>query len=254
MNKFKKLFPATCLLLVACTLMGTSTFAWFSMNKTVTATDMAITAKSNTVFLQISGEGDNGAFTQEGSANLNTAVFPVSHQDPKIVGENAPVLATLDKSNITTTGDGTPWWYAYSADAGDSTKVDATAVALSKNDNFEDYVAHTQFKVNITSNSGLKTAKNLVVSNITIGNGTNKISDGVRVIIKGADDYVEFDASNPTGDAKVITNSIPKADQSTTVDVYIYIEGEAESTKTVNQTELFGSIDFELTCTPEEAN
>lgn len=42
----KKLIPALCLLLVAAALMGTSTFAWFSMNKTVTATGMKVKATS----------------------------------------------------------------------------------------------------------------------------------------------------------------------------------------------------------------
>lgn len=42
----KKLIPALCLLLVAAALMGTSTFAWFSMNKVVTATGMKVKATS----------------------------------------------------------------------------------------------------------------------------------------------------------------------------------------------------------------
>ena len=40
----KKLIPALCMLLVAAALMGTSTFAWFSMNSTVTASTMQIKA------------------------------------------------------------------------------------------------------------------------------------------------------------------------------------------------------------------
>ena len=42
--KFKKLIPALCMLLVAAMLMGTSTYAWFSMNTQVTATGMQVKA------------------------------------------------------------------------------------------------------------------------------------------------------------------------------------------------------------------
>ena len=40
----KKLIPAICLLLVSAVMLGTSTFAWFSMNTTVTVTGMAVKA------------------------------------------------------------------------------------------------------------------------------------------------------------------------------------------------------------------
>ena len=50
----KKLIPALCMLLIAAALLGTSTYAWFSMNSSVTAEGMTINAKSESIFLQIS--------------------------------------------------------------------------------------------------------------------------------------------------------------------------------------------------------
>lgn len=47
MKKFRKLIPALCMLLISAMLMGTSTYAWFSMNDTVTATGMQVTASTN---------------------------------------------------------------------------------------------------------------------------------------------------------------------------------------------------------------
>ena len=44
MKGMKKLIPALCLLLVSAILMGTSTYAWFSMNTQVTATGMQVKA------------------------------------------------------------------------------------------------------------------------------------------------------------------------------------------------------------------
>ncbi len=46
MKAMKKLIPAICLLLISAVLLGTSTYAWFSMNKTVTATGMQVKATS----------------------------------------------------------------------------------------------------------------------------------------------------------------------------------------------------------------
>ena len=54
----KRLILTLGLLLVSAALLGTSTFAWFSMNTSVTATGMQVTAKSNAKFLLI---GDDSA-------------------------------------------------------------------------------------------------------------------------------------------------------------------------------------------------
>lgn len=44
MKKFKKLIPALAMLLVSATAMSSATFAWFSMNKEVSATSMEVRA------------------------------------------------------------------------------------------------------------------------------------------------------------------------------------------------------------------
>lgn len=46
MKKFKKLIPALCMLLISAVMLGSSTFAWFSMNKTVTASGMQVKAQA----------------------------------------------------------------------------------------------------------------------------------------------------------------------------------------------------------------
>lgn len=61
MKKFRKLIPALCMLLVSALFVGTSTYAWFSMNKTVTAANMQIKAQVNTQ-LMIKGSADNAEY------------------------------------------------------------------------------------------------------------------------------------------------------------------------------------------------
>jgi len=58
MKAFKKLVPAIALLLVSAVLLGTSTFAWFSMNKVVTVSGMSVkTSVSSNLF--IANDEDN---------------------------------------------------------------------------------------------------------------------------------------------------------------------------------------------------
>lgn len=61
MKKFKKLIPALCMLLVSAVMLGSTTFAWFSMNKTVTATGMEIKAEVSTQLL-IKGSATSAAY------------------------------------------------------------------------------------------------------------------------------------------------------------------------------------------------
>ena len=53
MKLTKKLLPAFGMLLLSACMMVTSTFAWFSMNDTVKATNMSISARGNQIYLQI---------------------------------------------------------------------------------------------------------------------------------------------------------------------------------------------------------
>ena len=58
----KKLIPALCLLLISAILMGTSTYAWFSMNTQVTATGMQVkaVAESGLLINYVTTVGDSG--------------------------------------------------------------------------------------------------------------------------------------------------------------------------------------------------
>ena len=58
MKKFKKLIPAFCAMLVSAAMLGTSTYAWFSVNKEVTATGMNVTAVADTQYFLISTTAD----------------------------------------------------------------------------------------------------------------------------------------------------------------------------------------------------
>lgn len=78
MKNLRKLIPTICMFLLAACLFGTSTFAWFSMNKTVTVTGM--TVKATTAESLVIGTGLNvgTAVTVDMSSSITT-LTPATH-------------------------------------------------------------------------------------------------------------------------------------------------------------------------------
>ena len=73
MKKFKKLIPAFCAMLVSAAMLGTSTYAWFSVNKKVEASGMSVTAVADTQYFVISK--DAGTFATTGASKGQTVDF-----------------------------------------------------------------------------------------------------------------------------------------------------------------------------------
>lgn len=107
MKKFKKLIPAFCAMLVSAAMLGTSTYAWFSVNKEVTATDMSVTAVADTQYFLISTTADFSAknlstelttaqMTQKGIDN-EAKVYPAAYGTADtFITENSWYTANLD--------------------------------------------------------------------------------------------------------------------------------------------------------------
>ena len=60
--KSRKLILAVCLLLISATMLGTASFAWFSMNTEVSVDGIEVEAYSDALFLEIANENTNNAF------------------------------------------------------------------------------------------------------------------------------------------------------------------------------------------------
>ena len=83
MKKFRKLLPALSMLLISALLMGSSTFAWFSMNTTVTVSGMSVTTKVSSNLL-ISADTTEANFKAAGLDQTRSgALDPVSTVDGK---------------------------------------------------------------------------------------------------------------------------------------------------------------------------
>ena len=75
MKKFKKLIPAFCAMLVSAAMLGTSTYAWFSVNKKVEANGMSVTAQANTQYFVVLNSVATGGFTAEGKTETTTTTL-----------------------------------------------------------------------------------------------------------------------------------------------------------------------------------
>ena len=108
----RKLIPAFVMLLIAAAFVGTSTFAWFSMNNTVTVTGMSVNTKVEDA-LSIAAENAEANYDVSLNQTRTGSLRPVSTID----GVNFFYAAT---NNIKGNGDSkTDAYTAYSEAAND---------------------------------------------------------------------------------------------------------------------------------------
>lgn len=215
----KKLIPAICMTLIAAVMLASSTFAWFSMNTSVTATGMQVTAKTDNAYLIISaGTALTGKETSA-NANVSTSLYPVK-----------PVV-TLTSGNI---GTVTSWGTAKSTSPDDA-NTGAEVTALGEGETFGNYVAKVSFMVGIVADSG-EVAHDLKLAGLTISD----LNDGITVVVVCGTNLYSHNANVTSGieklaDAASVTTGVQ-------VDVYIYIDGSNENVKTTNAANLGGRV------------
>lgn len=113
MKKFKKLIPAFCAMLVSAAMLGTSTYAWFSVNKKVEANGMSVTARANTQYFVVKDSLTGGAFSSDSGAdnisvNLTTpAVGGIKNGNAETATKNVYPAAYTTEALSLASGTGT---------------------------------------------------------------------------------------------------------------------------------------------------
>ncbi|MBR6051789.1 MAG: hypothetical protein IKP68_11390 [Clostridia bacterium] len=270
MKTMKKLIPALAMLLVSAVLLGTSTFAWFSMNTRVTATGMQVVAKSNNTYLLISKTNTTASAIQ--GENLLTvtldgpkSLFPAA---PCLTSDQADYLTTSGKTvndaTITTAGVQvtnaataavvTNWYTATASSSAAATMLTGSARQLVA---FTDYVDVQS--VYMTVSVGSNTATNLTVTPTFAQVGTPEDGKGdlsaVKAIIITSDGGYAAINSSDNGNAIDIKGSNTPLTSTTvvTVTVYLYVDGDAANVYTNNKANLLGvtlGLQFDVTATP----
>ena len=241
MKKFKKLIPALCMLLISAVLMGTSTYAWFSMNTTVKAEGMQVNAKTTSEFLQIVAGNSDASFKDDEAQTTATADNASATLKPIAVAKavTADALTALD---ATATVAEIKWAEAFSKDPASSTK--ATNYNEIQSTNLSGYALINSFMVRMNPKTGVTESVNaLKITNVAVTstNGTaanDVMKNAVSVLFVCGENFVLY--KNGTYITKTAGNTL--LDKVTTagteIKVYIFFDGEDTVTTTNNATAL----------------
>lgn len=243
MKNFRKLIPAVCMLLLAAVMAGTSTFAWFSMNTTVTAGTMAVsaTAPTNLRICKTNSDNDSdwsGALSLTDS--LNT-MEPVSCDNT-----NSALAFYKVKAN----GD----------------KIDYNNGAYKEDTTFEAATANTHY---YTTSFWIKAvgadASDLKLSTIKMneGGGKKELDKALRVmVVCGENKFIyepvtgaattykavkSLNTEKPVlGDDIVVSNADSVLADTVTktavqVTIYIWYEGQDPACKSANTVDMAGT-------------
>ena len=165
----RKLIPAVAMLVVSATMMSTASFAWFSMNRTVTATGMQATAVSP-VNLQISVDDNTYTNAVTSYTNVTGKLLPASTVDPTDINNFYAVKA----------GTGT----VINAGAGgildDSSDIVFQSVPTEVTDSDGYYIDYT-FYFQLTSAVSENT--NIYLSELTFTESTTHLNQAARVAL-----------------------------------------------------------------------
>lgn len=247
-NKMK-LMSAIGMLTVSAAMLVSSTFAWFSMNKTVTASTSQIQATAANPYLLIS-ETENGTFDEAADAMVldPTADTQLKLVTPLNVASNVAYKATASASQTTTpstftTADTVLWGTTTSTNPAEVQASNVTTLVAA--DDLDEYVQVSELWFKVKDNGANTVAgTNLKCTKITFSDGTNTIAASGRVLMVGdsgryqlfnlVDGEVTASTSHSTTDAlyDTVTTTAEK------VTVYFYFDGTAATSYTNIATDL----------------
>ena len=246
-------------LIMAVAITATSTYAWFVVNKEVTASNMQVTVKSDTTYLVISSTNttvESGA--RAGSLSSTETALSVT-------ASNAEVLPVRYNEGATPAEGNTKWETASGTSYTNGAALNSayTPVASANASNY--YVLYT-FYVGLTDTTA-QAASHLRVKEMTVTNvsGQATMQGAVSAVITcehgdtpTVDGTVDYESIGDVNNATPGTYYSSKGDLAATVslntvytvNVYVYMNGDHSSIKSENGANLGGfklSVTFEVT-------
>lgn len=193
----KKIIPALCMLLISAMLMGTSTYAWFSMNNTVTAQGMKVQAvTSGGLFI-------NNATSLPNYLDVNTASVDFNTKTVELKPTSSKDLAS--------------WWSASAAQASSYEKdtqnfvdISTTAKTAVKDasDNTTNALSNGYYLVSTVYLRSEKDFKKLQLNNVSFGAAHTGTSSNAGVLENALTVGIKVTAwTNTTGTSTPITSN-----------------------------------------------
>ena len=271
----KKIAGAAAMLLLSTTMLGTSTFAWFTMNKEVTVTGMKLKASASEG-LVISGDNKANWKTDWNVAMTDgVALYPTSTNGEAAANPAWTVAYSREfddaYKNQTQSGamgytDLTDMAYTTSGTSGDTfnsalSEGIGQATKGSGTQGTQNYVLKKTFFIKSTADAPLN--QTLIVKDVTAavvdttGSGSANINKALRVLvvvdntfacvyapIDEYDNLTKYKGTTaitlvPSGTPTVATGINPIGNTDATarrVDMYMYFEGEDQNCKSSNIT------------------
>ena len=268
MKKTKIIIPTLGLLLLSTAASVSSTVAWFSMNKSVTANGLQITAKSDDTFLLISKTNSTASAIQteglkavslvEESASIYASAPCLTSGEAsalntttgKKVGEEAITVAGAQVTNLATAEVFTNWYTANAAAPTASAKEANSERQLTA---FTNYVIVETLYLTVASGSNPANNLKLTPTITQVGEGADVTA--VKFLIATSDNgfYAVSNANN--GSELDIKGSNTNITDSTvlTVKVFAYYDGNESVVYTKNIANLTGAtidLSFSVTSNP----
>ena len=256
----RKLIPTFVMVLLAATMVGTSTYAWFSMNKTVSVTGMQVEVKSDETYLLVN-TGDNDTYAEIQTAGLKTVALTVSDGDAKIYpaspaltaaeaaylsvaeGHNKVGGGTIETAGVVvdnaTKAAAVTNWFTANASAPNAAAIDtSTAKQLTS---FTGYViTRTAY---LTVAAGANGANNLHVTPTFAQKGVGNDLAAAKALVVTSDGGFAVLSSTNNGSSVDISGSNTTLTSTTvlTVTIYIYYDGDETPVNTNNKANLTGA-------------
>ena len=225
------------MVLVAAVALGSSTYAWFVSNNTVTAKTASISAQSNAPFLKIAKTGETlteTSATQVTGTKDKTELYPSQW------------------NHVVT--DGTyQFESAYASKAGEATVLAGSRFAVGGVDAEKrpEYALKQSFDIG-TTDAKAGSFQNLKVANVAIDAGANStgLVDAMCVLVKCGDNWGVYKKSAAVQVTDALVNTIA-AGNKTTVDVYVFYDGSAKTVYSDNLANLKNcGVTVTFTATP----
>ena len=241
-----KLIPAVCMLLISAMMLGTTTYAWFSMGNSVTATGIQISAKNESGTLIIGAQTftnhtADAAPTLTSVQAANMVTVPLNQATYNYTDSFAvkPCEHNSTAVNISSLNSFGNWSYKI-ADAPDSYASTGSATALTS---FNDYVIYYDLYITVAAGSpAMQNLKcNASIQASTTGS-TQAVRDAVRVLVASdttSEEFYNAHTESGTATAAHTTGETVLAASVTSgalvhLRVYIYLDGEDETIYTNN--------------------
>ena len=176
-KSMRKFLPAVIILLIAAAMVGTSTYAWFSMNNKVNVTGMTVTATVDQNLL-IAGDTLDSTARKDDASFGNTLVQPISGTLKPVSSTDGKTFYYTHKQNVKGNGDAMNDVYtAYDRD----TLSNATAFNNNYNSvgavGYVDYVFQLK-AVNLSTDAEIRLTK----LDLTYGGSSMKVTVGGQEI------------------------------------------------------------------------